>query len=190
MTQLVLTAIGDDRAGLVSALAGAVASEGGNWLESQMARLGGKFAGIVLVEAPQDRLDSLVAAVQALSAEHLLDVAVTLAEGAPAAAPGTRMALHLLGHDSPGIVREVSGVLAGKGVTIDELSTYTMHAPMGDGVLFEADAIVRLPDELGTEELRAALEGIASELMVDLDLTQPAAGPYDQQSASLTPGLS
>jgi len=174
MTQLVLTAIGDDRPGLVSALARAVANEGGNWLESQMGRLGGKFAGIVLVDAPEDRLDSLVAGVQALSAEHLLDVSVTRADGTPIVS-GTRLALHLLGHDSPGIVREVSSVLASKGVTIDELSTCTMHAPMGDGVLFEADAVVRLPETLSANELQAALESIAAELMVDLDLSQPEA---------------
>ncbi|PZO58332.1 MAG: transcriptional regulator, partial [Pseudoxanthomonas suwonensis] len=34
MTQLVLTAIGDDREGLVSALAEQVDLHGGNWLES------------------------------------------------------------------------------------------------------------------------------------------------------------
>lgn len=50
MAKLVLTAIGDDRAGLVSALSDAVAERGGNWLESQLARLAGKFAGIALVE--------------------------------------------------------------------------------------------------------------------------------------------
>lgn len=174
MTQLVLTAIGDDRAGLVSALADAVASEGGNWLESQMARLGGKFAGVVLVEAPEARVDGLVAAVQALSAGHLLDVTVTRAEASPPVT-GTRLALHLLGHDSPGIVRELSTVLADQGVTIDELSTGTLHAPMGDGILFEADALIRLPEGLHVDDLRAALEGIATELMVDLDLSpEPA----------------
>ncbi len=52
MTPLVLTLIGDDRAGLVSAVAGAVSEHGGNWDRSQMAELAGKFAGIVLVTIP------------------------------------------------------------------------------------------------------------------------------------------
>ncbi|HSN43699.1 MAG TPA: ACT domain-containing protein, partial [Propionibacteriaceae bacterium] len=94
MTQVVLTAIGDDRAGLVSALADAVASEGGNWLESQMARLGGKFAGVVLVDVPEDRFDGLTAALEALSTGHVLDVTVTRADATPTPS-GTRLALHL-----------------------------------------------------------------------------------------------
>ena len=95
MAKLVLTAIGDDRAGLVSALAGPVADAGGNWLESQMARLAGKFAGIVLVEVPDGAVAALTAAVAGLGAEGLLDVAVTPVadEGA---APGTAFTLHLL----------------------------------------------------------------------------------------------
>ena len=45
MATLVLTVIGDDRAGLVNALAEAVTAHGGNWERSQLAELAGKFAG-------------------------------------------------------------------------------------------------------------------------------------------------
>ena len=169
MAKLVLTAIGDDRAGLVSALAGPVADAGGNWLESQMARLAGKFAGIVLVEVPDGAVAALTAAVAGLGAEGLLDVAVTPVadEGA---APGTAFTLHLLGHDRPGIVHQVSQVLASHGVTIDQLQTGTIEAPMAGGLLFEADALVRAPAGLDEAALQAALEGLANELMVDLEL--------------------
>ena len=49
MTDLVLTLIGPDRPGLVEAVAEVVAAHGGNWLESRMARLAGKFAGILRI---------------------------------------------------------------------------------------------------------------------------------------------
>ena len=63
MATLVLTLIGDDRAGLVNAVAEVVARHGGNWERSQMAELAGKFAGIVLVTVPDDSVDALVSAV-------------------------------------------------------------------------------------------------------------------------------
>jgi glycine cleavage system regulatory protein len=63
MAKLVLTAIGDDREGLVSALARVVERHGGNWLDSQFAHLAGKFAGLVLVELEDSRSDALEAAV-------------------------------------------------------------------------------------------------------------------------------
>ena len=36
MAKFVVTAVGDDRSGLVAALASAVADAGGNWLESRL----------------------------------------------------------------------------------------------------------------------------------------------------------
>ena len=44
--------IGDDRAGLVNALADVVSAHEGNWERSQLAELAGKFAGIVEVSVP------------------------------------------------------------------------------------------------------------------------------------------
>ena len=46
---LVLTVIGDDRPGLVGQLSAAISKHNGNWLESSMSHLAGKFAGIVCV---------------------------------------------------------------------------------------------------------------------------------------------
>lgn len=168
MAQLLLTLIGDDREGLVSSLSSEVLDHGGNWLESQMARLGGSFAGIALVEVPDGRVEELTAAVQGLGN---LRVEVSAAGETPAVA-GTPMSLHLLGNDRPGIVREVTTALASRGVTIDEMHTSTRPAPMADTVLFEAAASVRLPEGTRAGEVREVLEEIAAELMVDLELDE------------------
>ena len=45
MASLILTVIGDDRPGLVSALSTPINEHGASWERSQMARLAGKFAG-------------------------------------------------------------------------------------------------------------------------------------------------
>ena len=56
MTQLLLTAVGADRSGLVSDLSEIVAHYDGNWLDSRMARLAGAFAGIVLVDIKSSKV--------------------------------------------------------------------------------------------------------------------------------------
>lgn len=170
MATLVLTVIGDDRSGLVSALAKVVADHGGSWQQSQMARLGGKFAGIVLVAAPDEGVAGLTEALQSLSAEGLLDVAVTPSGRVADPYPGTRMSLQLIGQDRPGIVREVSAALASHGVSIEELTTATSEAPQAGGMLFEARATLLMPAGVGSGELQSTLEAIAHELMVDIDL--------------------
>jgi glycine cleavage system regulatory protein len=166
MATLVLTAIGDDRAGLVSALADVVADHGGNWERSQMAELAGKFAGIVLVTVPDADADALVTALDAL--DGVLDVHAH--RGSVERPSSRRVALGLMGTDRPGIVRELSGVLARHGVSIDQLITTTREAPMAGGMLFEADATLELPAALTIEALRASLEALAGEFMVDIDL--------------------
>ncbi|MEL4358845.1 MULTISPECIES: glycine cleavage system protein R [unclassified Luteococcus] len=168
MAQLLLTLIGDDREGLVSALSSVVAQHDGNWLESQMARLGGKFAGVALVELPDARSAAFTAAVASVDG---LDVAVTPALDKDEEA-GTSVVLHLVGNDHPGIVRDVTAVLAERGIGIDDMHTATRPAPMADTMLFEATAQVRLPEGVAVDELRAALEEIAAELMVDLDFDE------------------
>ena len=85
---------------------------------------------------------------------------------------GTPVTLNLVGNDRVGIVREVTTALAGQGVTIDELHTSTRPAPMAEGMLFEAVAQLRIPAEVEIAAVREALESIAAELMVDIDVDE------------------
>lgn len=169
MSALVLTVIGDDRPGLVSAVSAAVSAHGAGWEQSQMARLGGKFAGIVLVDVPDGQLAALTEDLVALEAEGL-HVSVAPA-GEPSEEVTTRLRLDLLGADRPGIVAEISAVLAARGVGIEELSTGVREAPMAGGMLFEVGAVLAAPPTVGSDELRPVLEALADELMVDLSLS-------------------
>ena len=69
---LILTVIGPDRTGLVEAVARHVTAHGGNWLESRMARLAGKFAGILRVQVPDEQVDELTSALRDLGAPQRL----------------------------------------------------------------------------------------------------------------------
>ena len=182
MATLVLSVIGDDRAGLVDALAGPIAEHGGNWDRSHMARLAGKFAGIVVVTVGDEHVDALTSAFEAVQAQGLLDVRVAIAaidtaaaeHGVDAAVPsGVTLQLHLIGQDRPGIISEVARALAHRNVSIDELQTSTSSAPMSAEQLFEATATLRLPHDVDRAHLQSDLEDIANELMVDLDVSAP-----------------
>jgi glycine cleavage system regulatory protein len=176
MTDLVLTLIGPDRPGLVEAVAGIVAQHGGNWLESRMTHLAGKFAGILRAELPPERVADAVKALAALEARGLKVVA----EAAPRAerpAPERTMDLELLGLDRPGIVKEIAQLLAANAVNVEELTTDRKSAPMSGETLFEARAHVHVPAGTDLAKLRAALERIASDLMVEVKLEDRASRP-------------
>ncbi len=171
MATLVLTVIGDDRSGLVSALSGVIAAHGGSWERSQMARLAGKFAGIVLVAVPDDRADSLIGELRPLSADGLLDITVERSRDDDGPEGATRLSLELMGADRPGIVHDISRALATRGVSIEELQTATREAPMSGGLLFEARATLLAPASVAIADLRGVLEELANELMVDIALS-------------------
>jgi glycine cleavage system regulatory protein len=171
MTDLVLTLIGPDRPGLVEAVAAVVASHGGNWLESRMARLAGKFAGILRIEVPSDKAAALQAALADLDARGLRVVGEP-SGGAGEATPGRTLDLELVGLDRPGIVREISQLLANSGANVEELATDRTSAPMSGEMLFQAKARVRLPSNADLSTLRAALERLASDLMIEIRLVE------------------
>ncbi|HLK25505.1 MAG TPA: ACT domain-containing protein, partial [Caulobacteraceae bacterium] len=68
MALFVLSVVGSDRPGLTEALASAVVSVRGNWLESHLSRLGGLYVGSVLVELEADSVEPLRAAARAVDA--------------------------------------------------------------------------------------------------------------------------
>jgi len=172
--------IGPDRPGLVEEVAAVVASHGGNWLESRMAHLAGKFAGILRVEISLDKADSLLAALTALEGRGLKVVgepsggSPSSIEAAVAASLGRTLDLELVGLDRPGIVREISQLLANSGANVEELSTDRTSAPMSGEMLFVAKARVRLPNDSDLANLRAALERLANDLMVEIRLIETA----------------
>jgi len=172
MASLILTVIGPDRPGLVRALAHAVAAHGGSWLESRMARLAGQFAGIVMVEAP----DTLLADLRALESEGLRIVVHPGAAGDPPAGEhppaGDQLIVEVVGNDRPGIVRDVARVLAEHGVNIEDLTTGVVSGSFSGETLFKATALVRAPDAASVSAIRAGLEFLSNEMMVDI---QPAA---------------
>lgn len=172
-TPLVLTVIGDDHPGLVSALSDTIAAFDGNWTETRMASLGGKFAGILLVTVPQSKADALIQALRQLEGQSLhLAIGRSTAE----APPGSRLlVLDLIGQDRPGIVRDISHVLAKLGINIEELETACVSGSFSGEAMFKALARLRVPRQVATTELRTVLEAIASELMVDISLDE--AGP-------------
>ena len=165
---LVLTAIGDDKPGLVEQLSTVISRHNGNWLESSMSHLAGKFAGIVCVSVDENDVDALKRDLAALPGLRI----TAEVSGEPPAEAGRRLTLALVGHDRIGIVREVAQVLARHAVNVEELNTHTASAPMSAEILFHATAELTASPALDTRALVHDLEQISNDLMVDITLDE------------------
>ncbi|WP_022683472.1 glycine cleavage system protein R [Sphingobium bisphenolivorans] len=168
---VILTVVGSDRSGLTQAIADAVYGAGGNWLESHLTRLGGKYVGSVLVELPEERLEELEQAARSIDAiglkvDIILSAKVDERSGEP-------LTIEIVGQDRPGIVREVTTVLARLDVNIEDFFTAVEGGAWSGVPLFRARAKILVPATLSTDEVRQALEDISGEVMVDFDV-EPA----------------
>ena len=164
---IVLTLVGPDRPGLVEAVSDVVVRHGGNWVESRMAQLGGQFAGILRVEIAATQVEVLRQSLLSLTSANLQVVVVPI-ESLPHETHRKQLQMHLVGQDRPGIVKEISQVLASRNVNLEELHTECQSAPMSGETLFVATARLGVPDGVETRSISAALEKIASDLMVDI----------------------
>jgi glycine cleavage system regulatory protein len=164
---LVMTVIGRDRPGLVEALSTAVASHGGNWLESRMGRLGGQFAGILRVAVEPAAEPALMKAFKAPGLQDL-QITVQTEDVVASGEPPKVVLMEIVGQDRPGIVSQIFTILARHQVNVEELESECVSAPMSGEPLFQARAKLSLPAGCDMGAIRRDLEKIAADLMVDM----------------------
>jgi len=174
MIDLVLTLIGPDQPGIVDSVSEVVAAHGGNWLESRMAHLAGKFAGVLRVEVADERAAALE---QALGRLESTGLKVIVERSVPVEAPRRRaVEIELVGLDRPGLVHEISTLLAERRMNVEELATdRTAAAHSGDG-MFHARVRVIVPETVDVAALRQDMERLAGDLMVEIRLAEALGG--------------
>lgn len=173
-TSYIVTFIGDDRPGLVEQLSAVIERNGGNWHESKLSQLGGKFAGLILVSLPADGGPSLESELSALASKGI-SVRVTATDNIAveqnsAPAPGRDITLTVIGPDRCGIVREISHALAQRQINVLEMDTDVQSAPMSAEMIFSARIEAWIPAATDMDELAASLDEIAENMTLEIDL--------------------
>lgn len=162
---LVISAVADDRTGIIEQLSNTIAEYGGNWTDSNLSRLGGKFAGVMLVEVSAERNSDLQAALKGLAASG---IRVTVEESTHGDGELATTEISLVANDRPGVVGEISRLLARAGVSIESFDSWCEAAPMSSEMLFHAYANVKLPPEMSQEDLVQLLESLSDDLFVEV----------------------
>lgn len=166
---LVATVIGADRVGIVRALSACAQRHGANWAASHLARAAGEFAGMVHFDVPPANADALATSLNALTAAGLRVTVSRSAAGQPAA--GLRsVELQLVGDDRQGIVSSLTAALAARAVSIENLHTEISTSPGSGQRRFKVVAHLLVPTAISNDQLHAELDGLASEMMLDLAL--------------------
>ena len=166
-TSIVLTVIADDRPGVIQTVSSVVTEFGGSWTQSSMSSLAGHFAGILLVSVPGDRTQAFIEKLHSLESAGLR-VTASVSSEAPATGKTRHYALELVGNDRPGIVHDITSLLASHNVNVLNLETIVEGASMGGGELFKATAELVVPVTADIDILEGEIEELANDLMVDI----------------------
>lgn len=168
-TYLVLTIISDDKPGVVELLSQTINQHGGNWLESRMSHLAGKFAGILRVSVAEPQQAELQTALLALKNRGIQ----VIAETAAARQPNTQLQTYrfsVVGADRPGIIKEISQAFSAQQISMDELDTNCSSMPWTGEPMFTAQGLLLVPESVDVDKLADQLEEIGDELGVDIEL--------------------
>jgi glycine cleavage system regulatory protein len=141
----------------------------GNWLDSRLARLGGRFAGVLHVQIPVAQQAPLRHALADLEARAGISASMTTAGEAPTSASVSKT-LTVLGPDRPGIVHELTRALNEDGFNVLSMTTSVEGAPMSGEPLFRAEAVIEVPEASRLDSLAAKLDAMAEAMTLEIDL--------------------
>jgi len=169
---IVLTLTGHDRVGIVKEITNVLVKNGGNVENSRMARLGGEFAMLALVELEEKDLSVFEADLQKLRDEGFqITLQQTEDDHSKKFVGWLPYQIEVLGADHEGIIYEIAQQLAELGINFEDVETTTAPAPMSGTPLFKMQATVLVPPNLPFHKWSDALEEIGDKLNVTVEVT-------------------
>jgi glycine cleavage system regulatory protein len=137
-----------------------------------MSRLAGKFAGVLLVKTSQNNQANLLRDLKELNNEGIKIIA-ELTNNLNHE-PDERHLLNLVGNDRPGIIGELSSILAELNINVEELCTNCEDAPMSSELLFRASAVISFSgaSKVSSALIQEELELLSDDLIIELELLE------------------
>lgn len=168
----VLTAVGDDRPGLVDEVTRYITDRGGNLEDSRMVNLRGQFAMMMLVGGDEGAMSRLHDGLGSLRRSSNVHAEMRPADADVAQrAPALPFRLNTWAMDHPGLMQSVSHLLGQMGVNIESVDSSLRPAPYTNAPLFEMELIVSVPASTPVADLREALGELCDEMNIDWQLT-------------------
>ncbi len=152
--QLVISALGEDRPGIVNDLSHAIYQLGCSISDSRMTILGGEFAMLLLVEGPWNQLAKLEGQIKELEKKLSMTIVSRHTQHLPAHGDKLPYSVEVVALDNPGIIHKLSNFFAQRHINIEELITSTYSAPHTGTQMFSVELNVSVPAQTQITELR------------------------------------
>lgn len=164
---LVITALGEDRPGIINRLAGAIADAGCNVVDSRMTVLGGEFAVIQMISGRWDALAKLETALPGIGEELGLHVHWKRTRDRDAATDLLPYAVEVVAMDHPGIVHQLAQFFSARGINIRDLSTTRYAAAHTGTPMFSVNILMEVPGSTQIAVLREEFLDFCDQMNLD-----------------------
>ncbi len=169
--QLVITALGDDRPGIVDELSNALFKHKLNIEDSRMSVLGGEFAVLLLVGGPEAAIDDFVADTAGLEESLNMKIMVKRTRSADRQAAMVTSSVKVVAIDNPGIVHKLASFLSSRQINIVDLNTERYAAAHTATPMFAVDMKISVPAEIPFKQLRDEFIDMCDELNLDASMS-------------------
>lgn len=168
---LVITAIGEDRPGIVNELTKALLNARLNIEDSRMSVLGGEFAVMLLVTGDLESIEGIQQHKDELS--HSLNLNLLIKTTTQAGDNGGAVSYQITveGMDNPGIVHKLAHYLSQHSINIVNMQTKSGHAPHTGTPMFSVNLLVDIPDSLDIAQIQSEFSALCDELNMDTEFS-------------------
>lgn len=151
---LVITAVGNDRPGIVDKLSMAILEAGCSINDSRMTVLGGEFALILLVCGKWNELAKLENQLPGIGESLALTVTSKRTEIGEQLPNMLSYSVDVVAMDHPGIVYKIANFFSKRNINIRELNTTSYAAAHTGTPMFTISMIVNVPTDIRVASLR------------------------------------
>lgn len=167
MSQLiVLSAIGNDRTGVVQDITKVILACGGNIEESRMTTLGAEFAVLMLVSGNWATLSKLETSLDKLTSDSL-SISIRKTDARPVREDCMPYAVDVVSLDQQGIVFNLADFFASRGIEIADVATRRYAAAHTGAPMFSVQMAVNIPSAESISQLRDDFMEICDRLNLD-----------------------
>jgi len=169
-SQLVISALGDDRPGIVDELSNTVYSQQLNIEDSRMTVLGGEFAILLLVSGSDTDIEKFCA--QKALLEESLQMQILLKQTTPTEPDDSIIPcqVDVAAMDHPGIVQNLASFFSDKQINIMNLDTDKYAAPHTGTPMFSLHMTIGIPADIAIAQLRDDFSLFCDERNLDAEL--------------------
>ena len=167
---LVISALGNDKPGIVNELSKTILDQGGNISDSRMTILGGEFAMMLLVSGNQECIDNIIAKLEETGEKLNLTLIAKETQTQDSKQKRLPYLVNVVSMDNPGIIHNISDFLSSRDLNIEEIETKTYPAAHTGTTMFSLEMVISVPANSSVKALRDEFITFCDDLNLDASL--------------------